>query len=200
MLETLTLYCKTFLYPWNDDFRERKISYLEVLGISWALHLIYTFYSVFAIFLGVKSYEYFKSSEDFTHLILNSFSFSLQKFSLIIQLTTVILYPITYYFTYKFWLFLLKFFAEIYNLQEETNENAQVIVNKMYTSNIFLVLPIVGAMLSFLAQIYLLYTGVVKKLHFSKTQALLVLMTPMFILFMFAILIVSYFIFLLSLI
>lgn len=200
MLETLQLYFKTFVHPWDETPDARKISYFEVLGISWALHFIYTFYSVFAVFLGVKSYEYFAKSEDFTHLILNSFSFSFQKIGLFVQLATVIMYPFLFHFTYKFWVFLLDFYTNVFEAGEDSKQNTPDIINAMYTSNIFLILPIAGSMISFFAQIYLLFRGVIKRLHFTKTQAFLVLMTPFFLLFIAAILIVSYFIFLFSLI
>lgn len=199
MLETLNLYLKTFVHPWDETPNARKISYIEVLGISWALHFVYTFYSVFAVFLGVKSYEYFAQSEDFTHLILNSFSFSFQKISLFVQLATAIMYPLFFHFTYKFWIFLLNFYANVFETAEDDKESSTDIINAMYTSNIFLILPIVGSLMSFFAQIYLLYRGVVKKLYFTKTQAFLVLLTPFFLLFMAAILIVSYVAFLFSL-
>ena len=77
MAESLLLYFKTLVRPGDQEPSERNISYIEVLGISWALHFIYTFYSILALFIGVRSYEYFAGSKDFTHLMLNSFSFSL---------------------------------------------------------------------------------------------------------------------------
>ena len=200
MLESFSLYFKTFVNPWGIPAEgERKITFIEVLGISWFMHLIYTFYSVFAIYLGVKSYDYFSSSEDFTHLVLNSFNFSFQKISLFVQLGTVILYPLMFQFTYKFWIYLLKFYEQIFDMNDDVTESSADVVNAMYTSNIFLIIPIAGSIFSFLAQIYYLYQGVIKKLNFTKTQAFLVLMTPFFLLFIAAILIVSYFFFLFSL-
>jgi hypothetical protein len=199
MLESLKLYFTTFVNPWGEQAQGRKISYIEVLGISWALHLIYTFYSVFAVFLGIKSYEYFSSSEDFSHLILNSFSFSFQKMGLFVQLATVILYPVFFHFTYKFWIYLLKFYEQVFDMNDDITESSADIVNAMYTSNIFLLIPIAGSLCSSLAQIFLLYRGVIRKLNFTKTQGFLVLMTPFFLIFIFAILIVSYVFFLFSL-
>jgi hypothetical protein len=199
MFESLTLYFKTLIQPWDVSEQTRKISYIEVLGISWALRFIYTFYSVFAVFLGVKSYEYFSTSEDFTHIVMNSVSFSFQKISLFVQLAMVVLYPVLFHLTYKFWVYLLNFFAQVFDQKNDSEAKVIEIVNAMYTSNVFLILPIAGAVLSFLAQTLILYRGVTTRLNFSKTQAVLVLMTPFFILFILAILIVSYFIFLVSL-
>lgn len=199
MFEVLKLYFMTLVNPWNKNQDERKISYFEVLGISWALHFVYTFYSVFAIYLGVQAYDYFSTSKDFTHLMLNSFSFSFQKISLFVQLGTVILYPLAFHFSYKFWIYLLNFYTQIFSSNEEQKDNVTDIVNSMYTSNIFLVLPIIGALLSFFAQVLILYGGVSKKLNFTKTQAFLVLLTPLFLVFIIAILIVSYLVFLVSL-
>jgi hypothetical protein len=202
MLESLIIYFRTFIHPWSESSKDRKISYIEVLGISWALHFVYAFYSVFAVFLGVKSYQYFSTSDDFTHLILNSFNFSFQKISLFVQLGMVILYPVVFHFSYRFWTYLLGFYIQIFDSgfdPAEVKVKSEEIVNTMYTSNIFLLLPIAGAVFSTFAQVYYLYRGVVVKLNFTKIQAFLVLLTPLFIIFILAILIVSYLVFLFSL-
>jgi hypothetical protein len=120
--------------------------------------------------------------------------------SLFIHIAIAILYPVTFHFTYKFWIYIINFYSQIFDLRDDSNELTPEIVNAMYTANIFLILPIGGALLSTFAQVYFLFRGVSTKLNFSKTQAFLVLLTPLFILFIVSILIVSYFVFLLSLI
>jgi len=133
-------------------------------------------------------------------LVLNSFNFTFQKINIFIQLAVVILYPLTFHLTYKIWVFLLKFYAEIFDSKEDPTKNTYEILNAMFTSNIFLILPIAGGVFSFFAQVYILYTGIIKKLKFTKTQAFLVLLTPIFIIFILGILVVSYLVFLFSLI
>lgn len=200
MIESLTLYFNAFK-NFADVKDERKISYMELLGISWGLHMLYAFYSLFAIFLGVKSYTYLSTSKDFTHMVLESFSFKYQKLSLLSTLFAVIIYPFIFQFAYKFWKGCFKFYANVFDYEDENfDDKADDILSTAFASNLFLVLPIVGNILSNIALAYFLFQGLKKKYEFSSLQASLVLITPLFILFLFAMFSASYFIFLLTLI
>ena len=73
MIESLQLYFSAFKNsPLTGEENERRLSYMELMGISWSLHMLHAFYSVFALFLGVKSYAFFSGSKDFTHLALET--------------------------------------------------------------------------------------------------------------------------------
>jgi hypothetical protein len=203
MLSSLNLYFFSFLNPSstykNED--DEKIGYFEVLGISWSLHFIYAFYSVFALYLGVASYEYLSQSKDFSHMLFESFNVSLQKFSLLFTLGEVILYPLLFQFAYKFWVYVLKFYAEIFDYEDKDQLETVVedLLHTLFTANLFLMIPIFGNVLSFLTQGYYLFLGLRKKLNFTRLQAFLVLLTPLFLLFLTAILIASYMTLLVSL-
>jgi hypothetical protein len=203
MMNALSLYFSTFLRPTSRTTLDgEKLGYFEVMGISWSLHLIYAFYSVFALYLGVVSYEYLSSSEEFTHLLFQSMTVSYQKFNLMSTLFSVIFYPFIFQFAFKFWSYLLRFYAEIFHYEGERDLDVEIeeLLNTVFTANLFLVIPIFGGILSTLTQGYYLFIGLRKKLQFTTTQAFLVLITPLFILFLLTILIASYFMFLFSII
>jgi hypothetical protein len=202
-MNSLSLYFSTFLRPTSRATVEgEKLGYFEVMGISWSLHLIYAFYSVFALYLGVMSYDYLSNSEEFTHLLFQSMTLSYQKFNLMSTLFSVIFYPFIFQFAFKFWAYLLKFYAEIFHYEGERDLDVEIeeLLNAVFTANLFLVIPIFGGILCTLTQGYYLFIGLRKKLQFTTTQAFLVLITPLFILFLFTILIASYFMFLFSII
>ncbi len=200
MNETLSLYFNTFKHFYENSNQERKLSYLELLGVSWALHMIYAFYSVFALYIGVKSYSYVSGSKDFTHMILDTFSFKFQKLTLLTTLFAVIFYPFLFQFAYKFWKGCFKFYANIFDYEDEFLEDkADEILTKAFSANLFLVLPIVGNLLSNIALYYFLFQGLKRKYDFTSLQASLVLITPLFIMFLFAVFSASYFVFLLTL-
>ena len=200
MIQSLSLYFQTFLAPTKRTEGE-TISYLEVMGISWALHIIYAFYSVFALYLGVISYEYLSSSQTYTHLLFESFSMTTQKISLLMTLVNVIFYPFIFQFAFKFWTFLLRFFAQIFDYDGERELDVEIeeLLNSMFTTNLFLVIPILGSVISTFAQTYYLFIGLRTNLGFTKVQAFLVLITPLFLMFLITILIASYFALLISL-
>lgn len=201
MIESLQLYFNVF--KGSDDTgdkAERKLSYLELMGISWSLHILYAFYSVSALYLGVKSYTYFSGSKDFTHLALETFSFKFQKIALLTTLFGVIFYPFLFQFAYKFWKSVFKFYANIFDFKDEQlEEKADQILITAFSANLFLILPIIGNILSNIALAFFLFQGLRKKYEFTSLQASLVLITPLFLLFLFAIFSASYFLFLFTL-
>lgn len=198
MIHSLNLYFLTFLRPTQRSVDGERISYFEVLGISWTLHLIYAFYSIFAIYLGITSYEYLSSSQDFGHLLFESVNVTFQKIALMTTLSEVIFYPFIFQFGFKFWAYVLKFYAQIfdYDGDRELEVEIEELLNSIFTANIFLIIPIFGNVLSFMTQAYYLFIGLRAKLGFTRLQAFLVLITPLFLIFLSTILIASYFTFL----
>lgn len=201
MIETLSLYFHTFLKPTQKFEDGERIGYIEVMGISWSLHIIYAFYSVFALYLGVLTYEHATSTQSFTHLISESVSVTFQKFTLMMTLFEVIFYPFIFQFAFKFWAYILRFYAQIFEYKGERPLDTEIeeLLNSIYTANIFLIIPIFGNILSILTQTYYLFIGLRAKLNFSATQAFLVLITPLFLMFLVTILVASYFTLLISL-
>ena len=201
MIHSLTLYFQTFLRPTKPSVDGEKISYFEVMGISWALHIIYAFYSVFALYLGVISYEYLSNSQNFTHLLFESVHVTGQKFGLMMTLLQVIFYPLLFQFTFKLWAYLLRFFGQIfeYGGERELDVEIEELLNSIFTANIFLIIPIFGSVVSTMTQVYYLFIGLRAKLGFTRAQAFLVLLTPLFLAFLMMILVASYFTFLISL-
>ncbi len=200
MIEVLVNFKNTVLNPFENKTSETRLSYFEMMGLCWLFHLIYAFYSILAVFIGVKTYQYAAETDNISKMIYSNFNLSLQKFSIILGLSEAIIYPLVFIFSYKFWMFLLNFYAQIFNMESETDDQAVDILNAIYSSNVFLVLPVGGKVLSFFAQGFYLYRGLMKKMGFSNLQAFLVLLTPLFLSFLFFVLIVSYFFFIISLI
>lgn len=201
MMNTLSLYLYSFLNPMKKIESQKRIGYFELMGISWMMHIVYALYSVMAIYLGLMTYEYVTQSENFTHLMLSSFSTSLQKYNIFNLLFQVILYPFIFQFGYKFWAYLLKFFADIFNIKKEDDYDDRVeeLLSSVYSANILLAFPVFGSILSVLVQGYYLFIGSIAKLGFSKLQALLVVMAPLFLTFIMTMLVVAYITFIVSL-
>jgi hypothetical protein len=199
MTESLILYFNAFRSSTHEQ-DDRKLSYLELMGISWSLHLIQAFYSVFALFLGAKSYSYFSESKDFTHFALEAFNFKFQKISLISTLFAVIFYPFIFQFAYKFWKSLFAFYNNIFDSQiEQIDELGDEILTSAFSANLFLIIPIIGNVLSNVAMAFFLFQGFKRKYEFTSLQSFLILMTPLFLIFLISVFSASYFVFLFSL-
>lgn len=204
MTKPISTFISTFMHPTRKERDGERSTFLEVLGFSWGLHLVQAMYSIAAIYLGIISYEYLSNSKDFTHLLFQALNVKFQKFSLLSTLFQVIFYPFIFQFLHQFWTFLIKFYAQIFDFEADTEHSEEDLITDVvttsFTSNVFLLIPIFGGVLSTIAQAFYLFTGLKAKLSFTNTQAFLVLITPLFIVFLLAILVASYMVFLISLI
>jgi hypothetical protein len=200
MIQTLNLFFQTFLHPTKRSVAEERLGYFEIMGISWSLHIIYAFYSIFVLYLGLVSYEYVASSDGYAHLISESVSVTFQKISLMLTLFEVIFYPFLFQFGFKFWAYILKFYAQIFDFTGDRpiEDEVEELLNSIFTANLFLVIPVFGNILSMITQGYFLFIGVRRKMNFTATQAFLVLITPLFLMFILTILVASYFTLLIS--
>lgn len=200
MISLFAHYFDYLRHPFLKRKREDQLGEVETLMCSWGMHFFSSFYGIFAIYLGLLTYEHLQDETKISAFLLKDFNLSLQKVSIFILITEAVLYPFIFHFTYRFWQSLLKFYGQLFNIAEDIEEDSNELIKSLYAANIFLVFPIFGKLMSFMAQFFILFKGLTVKVHFSKTQATAVLLTPFFLLFLVAILIVSYFIFLLSLI
>ena len=123
MIDSLSLYFQTFLHPTKKSVDGERIDYFQVMGISWCLHIIYAFYSVFALYLGIMSYEYLSSSQSFSHMMFASVNVTFQKIGLMMTLFQVIFYPFIFQFGFKFWAYVLRFYAQIFEYKGGNDKN-----------------------------------------------------------------------------
>ena len=200
IFDSLQTYFKTFKNLNINETSDQEISYFELMGISWSLHFLYAFYSVFALYLGVKSYSYFAESGSFSHLVFNSINAKFQKMAMISTLFVVIFYPFLFQFAFKAWKAIFKFYLNLFQMMDDQFEiKTDNILNSAFSANLFLILPIVGKVLSNLAHGFFVFKGLKRNYEFTSLQATLVLLTPLFLVFLFAVFVASYFMFLLSL-
>jgi hypothetical protein len=186
--------------PFSDKGENQKLNFEELLLMSWLMQLVWAFYSIFTVYLGLVTYRYMSNESTISSMIMSEINFKFQKFSIIFLLSEIILYPVIFFFTYRFMKTVLNFYADIFLFEGDRDETFHQVLTPFYCANVFLLLPIGGRVLSYFAQAYYLYRGLIKKMEFTNLQSILVLLTPLFLVFLFAILIVAYFTFLLSLI
>lgn len=202
MLRSFKIYLATFLHPIEGAHSEEKMTSIEVLGISWSMHLLSAFYSIFAIYLGTVGYEFLSSSENYAHLVFNTFDLSFEKLNILWIIASAIFYPLLFWFGYRIWIFFLKFYALIFEYTPpegvDTEDVAEDILNTTLSANLLLAIPIFGSFLSFIAKAYYLFVNLRKKFFFTKMQSFLVLITPFFLLFLIVLLMALYVSFLFS--
>jgi len=202
-MSVLTTFQNFFQYvvtPFSERDEDKELSFEELLVMSWVMQIIWAFYSLFTVYLGLVTYNYMSNEATISSMIMEQMNFKFQKFSIFFLLTEVILYPVVFYFTYRFMKTVLNFYSDIFLFEGDRDKTFHQVLTPFYCANIFLILPIGGRVISYFAQAFYLYRGLVKKMEFTNLQSMLILLTPLFLVFLFSILIVAYFVFLLSLI
>ena len=106
----------------------------------------------------------------------------------------MVLFPLGAFVFVKFWGLLLRFFIRLYELPVKDEERAvDEVVAGSLTSHMFLVVPIFGEIAKHISSMVFLFAGLRSNLGMSVLQALMVVISPLFIIF-FAILVLGLYI------
>ncbi len=199
---SIKLYWFQFLDPSFRDLeiREKEISRFDFLIINWLLAMVKTFYVLGIVLFGAFAPQFFGfSSLQNSGGFFRGMNFNTERLSIFFALLELVVFPVALYFLYRFWVALLKFFAELFEYdKEDILEACRQVAKRSYTVNFLFLLPIVGSSLSIFAQGLYLYLGMKNRLEFTNMQAILVLFVPLFLLVCLLILAVSYMIFIFS--
>ncbi len=202
MINAFSQYVDTFMHPIAERTDETRVSFYELLGISWIMQMIYGFYSLMAIYIGSRAYQYVNSEISLEDMFAQDLSFTFQKYNIFSILFQLIIYPFLFQFGFKFWSYFLNFFGELYgaNQTETYKQKVDDLVTSIFSTNLLLVLPVIGNFLSMLVSAYYLFIGATKKLGFSKLQALILLITPIILISLMTTLVIAYYTFVIRLI
>lgn len=211
MNETLTSYLNCFLHPFKTqdllrrrrdynhqiettgllelaEVREEKkieeefgVSFQESLTISWLFVIFNTFYSLIGMFMGLNLYESLSIPGSIIPLGQTFIGFT----TIFLAILRVVFFPLIFWLYGKFWVNIIKVFANLYEREDEIDDISVEIVSHAFTSHTFMVIPIVGLFLHRIANLIYLFGGLRKNLKLSVLQALLVILCPL-IIFLFA--------------
>lgn len=208
MNEVLTNYLNSFLHPWHTqdllrrkreyhheveglgqlelvEDREKKqlkedfaVSFEQSLCVSWLFVIFNAFYSLIGMFMGLHLFESFNINEG-----LISYSQSFLGFtSIFFLILKVVFFPIVFWFYGKFWVNIIKMFANIFEKEADAEVIGQEIVSHAFTTHTLLVIPIFGLLLHRVANIVYLFGGLKRNMGFNTLQSILVILCPLFLL------------------
>jgi len=197
MNKLLTDYFYIFLHPFKiyDSYHSKEkipLTFYEMMGISWIFKIIRTIYyfiGIHFLLLLVSRGLNEKALGEITH----------KKTFLYWVLVGVIFYPLILWFLSKFWIVIIRFFCVLYNKDGPTLKISTVCYCAL-TSQGLLVVPILGEILVPFAFFFFLFAGLKKSLGFTTLQAVLVLISPLFLFFLMIILSLAYLMLLLNMI
>jgi ABC-type multidrug transport system fused ATPase/permease subunit len=167
------------------------VQFLEFMGVSWVFVAIHTFYSFGSSFIGVIFLEDIQNRfPDLSATFLEGFS--AQKVFYIASLFSLICFPLVAWLYVKIWGNVISFFSSLFGNDDRSDECMEVSTVAL-AGNALLVVPVFGTYLKTIAGFVFLYAGMRTRLQFTKAQAIITLISPMFLLFLLMMLISFYF-------
>lgn len=171
----------------------------DALCLSWLMACFYSFYEIFWIFLGLKFINFHESSliHNFLGDIFAVNALILTKGFIIFWIfIKLIFFPILTWLYVRFWSMVIRFFSQLF-LTTDSDEHSeyysndfsrllksyrersiQQVSSQLLSSNVFLIIPIIGKFFAHLVGIFYLYLGVRFNLGFTRAQSLIVILSP----------------------
>lgn len=178
MMAILSNYFKAFLHPF-EVYKSRRpenlLTLMEAISVSWIFAICQAIYVVLSILLGVVA------ADSFQEMNL-PISWEPQKVMLIYTIAEVILFPLWAWLYAKVWAVFISFAMRLFNLmdsEQECSEKIDEIVSVAYTSHVFLMVPVFGAVIKFIAFLLYLFAGLKKNLNLSSIQSIFVILSPL---------------------
>lgn len=190
-------YFYVFFHPFKiyKDFHsgeKKPLAFVELMGVSWVFKIVRTFY----YFMGIHFLLWLVNqglSESILDVISN------KKIFFYWVLVGVIFYPLFLWLLAKFWIVIVRFFCILYGKDEVILDVNNVCYNSL-TSQGLLVVPVVGEVLVPFAFLFFLFAGLKNSLRFTTLQAILVIISPVFIFFLMLTLSLAYFMLILNIV
>ena len=188
MLDIFTTYSTYLIHPFkthealisNDkEYLPRDISLYESLGISWLFIILSAFFKlvVLTFFLSI----FLDLSADASELIESVYSGDRYVGFYFVILSTIldaVFFPLITLFVIQFWDLVIKFYAYICGIEGDIDKKSKDILSISLSSNMFVIIPILGDVFQRFAQIIQMYAGLRRQLNFSAGASLCVLLTP----------------------
>ena len=190
MREAFSHYFTVFLHPVksHEFFRKRRRgenlqeegdlrvpSFIEILCISWVFVIAGAFYSVFSM-------DFFSSlfvPEGFSKISGMLFEKLTRRIGLFFVLIEVILFPLFMFLYVKIWEIIIGLFSNLYSLQDEEKKGISEVVYLSASTNIFLLIPILGHHLRFFVGLFYIFVGLKKNLNFSVFRSIVITVSPL---------------------
>ncbi len=198
MTELLRSYTLFFIHPFKSqaqlaaerDLKDQSTavpytpSLFDFLCVSWALSCLKGIYALLGMLMGLKSWSWPKDDGSIVAKVLGPQGFDANKMLIFFILLAVVLFPLGAFVFVKFWGLLVRFFIRLYEIELREEEKAvDEVVAGALTSHMFFVVPIFGEIAKHISSLVFLFAGLRSNLRMSVLQALMVVISPLFIVF-----------------
>lgn len=156
-----------------------ELKFVEAMSVSWIFIVIQGIYSLLAIHLGYRAFSMVHGEEEGLAALLIP-NFHSQGKSLVFWgiLLQIVFFPLFIWFYTRLWASFIKFFADLFEIEEKVEEKTSQVINHSLVSYMFLVLPVFGSMAQGIGMLFYLYAGLKNNFKFSHLQSLVILVSP----------------------
>lgn len=170
----------SFMAPYLVDEEEpsdldevMQLNFTEILSVSWIFFLIKCLYTLFFLNLGKFILNQVQISGD---------QMGNPKALIFFTLLQAIFFPLGFYLFAKFWEKIIAFFTTIFNPNALDVEfvSGQVVLVAL-SAHTFLLIPILGSVIFFIAFFIYLFAGLKYNLGFRTLPAILTILSPFFL-------------------
>jgi hypothetical protein len=156
-----------------------NLSITETVSISWLFALFRTFYTMVSIQFGFHLFQFLDTDSNLKTLLLPNIKYSGQRIVVFMVLLEFVFFPLFVYFYIKFSTIVIRFFANLFETDTDEHTIEQTISHSL-SSNILLLIPIFGNFLRLLTAIIHLFAGLRNNFGMSRLQAVVVMISPLF--------------------
>jgi hypothetical protein len=174
------------------------LSFPESISISWGFVLLQAILIIASLPLGNYLISETMNSFEFEQPIVMNIASRWQLITVFFLLFEAIFFPAFIWFYTKLWGILIRFFGNIFQIENVTEKSLEQIMSVAITGHAFLIIPVFGSMIKHVSLLVYLFAGLRENLGMTRAQSLMVLVSPIFVLTLFCLIVFLYLLILFS--
>lgn len=172
-----------FEIPSSSAFSLRPLTLAEAVGVSWVFSIMRGFLKILILNFFIISVGTSFSGLELGGLFSQSMSSGYAFFVLSTALD-ILFFPIAAIIINSYWSWIIRLFIKWLNPQLDREKIADEITTHALSSHILGVIPFIGEFIQFLYYYFLLYAGLRANLGASRSFSMVVLVSPILVIFM----------------
>ena len=197
MIDILARYIEIFLHPFtvHRNMRLQRLGHYvngqkngielaEAISISWIWYMIQDFFVLLTISMTSHLYDSIETESVIASMIVDSWQRATMRVTVLTVLVGVVFFPVYEYIFFRLYTVVIRFYSELFKL-DTTQDAIEQTVQFSMVGNTFLVLPIIGRMLSFFSTCVYLFAGLRNNMGMTNLQSTITMVTPLFALMLF---------------
>lgn len=180
-------YFKSFISPYryHEQINDHSLTVADSVLISWLFAIVNGIFRIILINIVLLTLSSYAMGPEATANLLNKDANIGYYLLILSSVLDIIFFPLFTLFIVQFWTFLIGVFARFLKVEGDVDLKVERVVTSSLSSNIFMAVPIFGGFLQKFSSLVLLFIGMKEQLKFTTSVSTCVLLTPVFIVMVF---------------